>query len=54
MEFFFIVMSSAGVGLWLYNLFMRSNGDSKTAGIGAGISAVVVAAIEFLILRAVS
>ncbi|MFZ1522504.1 MAG: hypothetical protein WAS94_00615 [Candidatus Saccharimonadales bacterium] len=54
MEFFFIIMSSAGVGMWLYNVFMRSNGDSKTAGIGAGISAVIVAFIEFMILRAVS
>lgn len=54
MEFFFIVMSSAGVGLWLHNLFMRHNGDSKTAMIGAGISAAVIAFIEFMVLRAVS
>ncbi|HMS32051.1 MAG TPA: hypothetical protein PKA29_02125 [Candidatus Saccharibacteria bacterium] len=54
MEPFFIIMSSAGVGMWLYNVFMRSNGDSKTAGIGAGICVVIVAFIEFMILRAIS
>lgn len=54
MEFFFIVMSSGGVGMWLYGIFMRNSGDNKTAMIGAGILTSIVAFIEFMILRAVS
>ena len=54
MEFFFIVMSSAGVGLWLYNLFMRTNGDSRTSTIAASILAILLAFIEFMVLRAIN
>ena len=54
MNFFFIIMSSAGVGLWLYNLFMKNNGDSRTSTIGAAIGAVILAFIEFIVIRALS
>lgn len=54
MTFFFIVMSSAGVGIWLYNLFMRHNGDTKTSGIATAICVVILMFIEFMILRAIS
>ena len=54
MIFFFVVMSSAGVGIWLYNLFMRHNGDSKTSGIATAICVAILIFIEFMVFRAIS
>lgn len=47
-------MSSAGVGIWLYNFFMRHNGDSKTSGIGVAICIAILIFIEFMVFRAIS